>query len=66
MSATVTVAAITVRKLACDCGQVLAVEWERGAFNIVGTTRFRVDERGRVVLVCPNCERRTRVQKQAA
>lgn len=45
----------------CDCGQLLAEEWERGAYNIVGTTRIRVDERKRVTLVCPQCGKRHRL-----
>ena len=45
----------------CTCGQLLAEEWERGAYNIVGTTRIRVDERRRVTLVCPSCGKRTRL-----
>ena len=57
------------RQVICDgtlpdgspCRQLLAEEWERGAYNIVGTTRFRTDERKRVILVCPQCHKRTRL-----
>ena len=49
------------RLVECECGQLLCEEWEHGAFNIVGTTRFRVDERRRVTLICPKCGRRTRL-----
>ena len=45
----------------CDCGQLLAEEWERGAYNIVGTTRIRTDERRRIILVCPRCGKKTRL-----
>lgn len=53
-------------RLKCDCGHLLALRWERGAFNVVGTTRIRVDERGRIVLVCPSCGEKTRISKEAA
>lgn len=45
----------------CDCGHLLAERWPAGGYNIIGTTRYYLDDRGRTILVCPDCKGRTRM-----
>lgn len=43
-----------------DCGQLLAVRWSNGSMRIVVVDQ-RIED-GRIVIVCPRCDKRIRIR----